>query len=135
MNATIRLPITTALVLGALIAAPAARTYGGGSVRSTNHVCGPDQESFFSVSDSLTAAAFETEELETGEFTANPLPTALPLFGTGPQRLRSGWRRKWKARALAQSTHREHKGPPIWPTSSPFCARTRQQHVDAQNMV
>jgi len=101
MNATIKHLITTALVLGALIAAPAARTYADGTVCSTNHVCGPDQEGFFWVSDFATAAGFEPEELQTRELTAIPLPAALPLFGTGPRRLRSGWRRKWKARALA----------------------------------
>jgi hypothetical protein len=97
MNATIKHLITTALVLGALIAAPATRTYADGSVCSTNQVCGPDREGFFLVSDFVTAAGFETE----GLLTATPLPTALPLFGTGPRRLRSGWRSKWKARALA----------------------------------
>jgi hypothetical protein len=105
MNATIKHLITTALVLGALIAAPAVRTYADGSVCSTNHVCGPDQEGFFCVSDFVTAAGFETEELQTGELqtgglTATPLPAALPLFGTGPRRLRPGLRRKWKARVI-----------------------------------
>ena len=64
---TIKLPITTALVLGALIAAPAART---------------------------PARAATVFDLITR------LPAAHPLFGTGPQRFRSGWRRKWKARAI-----------------------------------
>jgi len=64
---TIKLPISTALVLGALIAASAART---------------------------PARAATVFDLTT------PLPAAHPLFGTGPQRLRSGWHRKWKARAI-----------------------------------
>jgi len=67
MNATIKLPIITALVLSAPIAAPAART---------------------------PARADTVFDLTT------PLPAALPLFGAGPRRLRSGWRRKWKARAI-----------------------------------
>jgi hypothetical protein len=64
---TIKLPITTALVLGALSAASAART------------------------PARAATVFDQ---------TTPLPAAHPLFGIGPQRLRSGWRRRWKARAI-----------------------------------
>lgn len=70
------------LLIQGISAVDSLVSYTGGSLRTNNDGCGPDQEGVF-----WSSTYFDISDqginLETGDLVATPLPAALPLFATG----------------------------------------------------